>query len=214
MTELEDLDSIRKNVRKLEGEIDVKLTGFGKLCHKFEGKGVSALTAETLRSKSAELEYLLKNLETQNEKLNSLSHDQLKPHLLSRHLEIFQEYNREFERFKEKILPNNVDSTSENVPLVSVQVQGSILRERAAIHNSSTSIDAIIDHATAIADEIKSQGSTFNRISGRLVDLGMQYPVVGSLLKTISRRKSRDKIILGVVVGTCLAFTIAYVLWK
>lgn len=215
---LETWESCRKRARKLESEIDVKLSAFGKLCDKYDGHLSRSLDEETLQAKSNELERLLQELEGINHAMESLiGNTDSHSHTLSRHRDILREYIQEKEKWKAVFATLRRTGSSETTPLMGIQVQGTtgmLLRERATIHNASYGIDEVIHQATAIADEVKSQGNLFQRMSTQLTDLSMRYPLVHSLLRTISRRKSRDAWILVIVIATCLALTVGYVIWK
>lgn len=215
-------ETIRKRARKLEGELDVKLAAFAKLCLKYDGHE-TPLAKETLQMKSQELDRLLVELEEVNASMQHVKGNaDSRGHALGRHQEILSAYIQEHDRLKESISSvmdrrEALDVQSETAPLMGVQIQGAtgtLLRERATIHNASTGIDEIITHATAISDDIKSQGSLFGRTSNKLIEVTAKYPVVNGLLRSIARRKSRDAIILAVVIASCLAITIAYMIFR
>ena len=215
-------EGYRKRARKLEGELDVKLASFTNLCSKYDGPtGASPLVEETLDAKANELERLLQELESVNASMQSvIPESDAHAHTLSRHRDILNEYVQECAKLKSAVSRTRhrseaLEIGSEATPLIGMQGStGTLLRERATLHNASAGIDEIIHHATAIADDIKTQGTVFQRMSNRLMEVTQKYPVVHGLLRSISRRKSRDAIILTVVVASCLALIIVYLLWR
>eukprot|EP00195_Chlamydomonas_chlamydogama_P006955 CAMPEP_0202890734 /NCGR_PEP_ID=MMETSP1392-20130828/1050_1 /ASSEMBLY_ACC=CAM_ASM_000868 /TAXON_ID=225041 /ORGANISM="Chlamydomonas chlamydogama, Strain SAG 11-48b" /LENGTH=139 /DNA_ID=CAMNT_0049574357 /DNA_START=211 /DNA_END=627 /DNA_ORIENTATION=+ len=100
-------EDLRKEARKLEGELDVKLAAYNKLCSGFEANyrlksDSSALGADQLAAtKAAEIEELLQRLSDANDEMGSLiggiSGDS-RSHTLARHRDILQEYTLEFRR--------------------------------------------------------------------------------------------------------------------
>eukprot|EP00210_Caulerpa_lentillifera_P002910 g2778.t1 len=215
-------DAFRKRAKKLEGELDVKLSSFAKLCLTYDGRG-TVQTEDRISSKLSELDLLLKQLEQTNEDMNSsISETDSRAHTVSRHRDILHEYIQETDRLKSAVLrtrsqANALNENSEVAPLMGVQIQGTtgtLLRERGTLHSASVGIDEVIDQASTISDSLKTQGGLFHRMSDRLMEVGMKYPVLNGLLRSISRRKSRDTIILSVVVAVCLAFFIIYICWR
>lgn len=215
-------DDFRKKAKKLEGELDVKLASFAKLCLTYDGRG-NPQTEDRIATKLQDLDSLLQQLEQTNEEMrSSISETDSRAHTVSRHRDILHEYIQETDRLKSSVSrtrsqANVMNESSEVAPLMGVQIQGAsgtLLRERATLHSASVGIDEVIDQASTISDNLKSQGSVFHRMSDRLMEVGMKYPVVNGLLRSISRRKSRDTIILSLVVAGCLAFVIIYLCWR
>lgn len=91
---------------------------------------------------------------------------------------------------------------------------GALLRERTAIQSSSITMDDVIGQADAVNRNLKEQRQVFEGVGDKLVDLASKFPVVNGLLKAISRKKSKDTIVLASVIAACLLFLIVYVMWR
>lgn len=97
----------------------------------------------------------------------------------------------------------------------SVQVQGGnstqqLLRERGSIHSSSAQLDDVLGQAQAAVSSLAAQRSLFADISAKLGTVGAKFPVVNSLVTSIRRKKSKDTIVLSIVVALCTLFLLAY----
>ncbi|KAK2433048.1 golgi snare [Trifolium repens] len=89
-----------------------------------------------------------------------------------------------------------------------------LLRERAAIHGSTSHIDDVISQAQATRAVLGSQRALFGDVQGKVRLLGDKFPIIRSLLGSIRRRKSRDTLILSAVIAACTLFLIIYWLSK
>jgi Golgi SNAP receptor complex protein 1 len=85
-----------------------------------------------------------------------------------------------------------------------------LLRERNAIHSSDRAINDVLGQAEAARSNLNAQRAIFNSVGTRLGLLSDVAPKINSLIGTIGRRKSRDKMILGVVVGCCMSLLLLY----
>jgi Golgi SNAP receptor complex protein 1 len=85
-----------------------------------------------------------------------------------------------------------------------------LLRERGSIHSSSAQLDDVLGQAQAAVSSLAAQRSLFADISTKLGTVGAKFPVVNSLVTSIRRKKSKDTIVLSVVVTLCTLFLLAY----
>lgn len=75
-------------------------------------------------------------------------------------------------------------------------------------------MDDVIGQADAVSRNLKEQRQVFEGIGDKLMNLGSKFPVVNGLLKAISRKKSRDTIVLASVIAACMLFLIVYIMWR
>lgn len=85
-----------------------------------------------------------------------------------------------------------------------------MLRERNAIHGSDRAINDVLGQAEAARSNLNAQRAVFHSVRSRLGLLSDVAPKINSLIGSIGRRKWRDKMILGVVVGCCTSLLLLY----
>ncbi|EFJ40319.1 Qb-SNARE, Gos1/GS28-family [Volvox carteri f. nagariensis] len=223
-------EDLRKEARRLEGELDVKLAAFTKLCSSFEASyklnstDNAALGADQLaQTKAAEVEDLLQRLSDVNDEMAATvgGSTDSRSHTLARHRDILQEFTQEFRKVnatlgaaldRVKLLAGSTET-----PLLSVQVQsssGALLRERGTIQNSTNMVDDLLSQASNVSGNLMQQRRMFEGIADKLVTVGSRFPVVNGLLNAIRRKKSKDTLVLSGVVAACVIFTVIYVLAK
>lgn len=220
-------EELRKEARKLEGEVDMKLAAYSK----FAGSPGST-NSEAMRlgegdanAKAAEIESLLQRLSDVNEAMSgAVTGGDARSHTLARHRDIAMEFTQEFRRIR-----NTITQGREHAALLggggagssqfamgggSSSANAQLLRERNSIHNSSSAVEDVIGQAQATAAALVSQRGMFNDISSKLVQAGSRFPVINNMITAIKRKKSKDTIILSAVVAICTAFMLIYWLSK
>lgn len=226
-------EELRKEARKIEGDLDVKLSSYNKLGTRFTHGGfvdsVSPTTGSgrSWKSMEMEIESLLEKLLDINDSMSrcaaSAAPATSVTQKLARHRDIFHEYTQEFRRIK-----GNITSMREHAELLSSvkddinDYKGSgpmspkmqLLRERAAIHGSIAHIDDVISQAQSTRAALGSQRSMFADVQGKVKLLSDKFPIVRGLLGSIRRKKSKDTIILSAVIAACTLFLIIYWLSK
>lgn len=129
-TNTNDWESLRKQARQLENEIDSKLVGFSKLCSNFAASSYSTPSspnsnANTMRTSTSanssssdllfmtltnEIEEALKKLTILNGKMSDCLNNEnsinssATVHTLQRHRDILRDYSHEFDKTKRNIL--------------------------------------------------------------------------------------------------------------
>ncbi|KAL8114335.1 hypothetical protein AgCh_021256 [Apium graveolens] len=146
-------EELRKEARKIEGDLDVKLSSYAKLGARYTQSGYVDTTSPTAGSgrswKSTEIEIqsLLEKLLDVNDSMSRCAASSAPTtsvtQKLARHRDILHEFTQEFRRIK-----GNITSMKEHAELLSsvrediseYKASGSprmqLLRERAAIHGS------------------------------------------------------------------------------
>ncbi|CAA0806044.1 Golgi SNAP receptor complex member 1-2 [Striga hermonthica] len=226
-------EELRKEARKIEGDLDVRLSSYAKLGARFTQGGHVDASSPTLgssrswKSMEMEIESLLEKLLDVNDSMSrcaaSASATTSVTQKLARHRDILHEFTQEFKRIKGNInsmrehaelLSSVRDDISEYKASGSVSPRVQVLRERAAIHGSISHIDDVISQAQATRAALGSQRALFGDVQGKVKQLGDKFPVIRGLLGSIKRKKSRDTLILSAVIAACTLFLIIYWLSK
>lgn len=219
-----DWDELRREARRLEGELDVRLSSYAKLGG-YSGPR-SCMSDTHWKSMEMEIETLLDRLANANEAMSrcaaAATPTTSVTQKLTRHRDILHEFTQELRRTR-----GNIMSIRENAELLSsvrndideykasgMQSVPNLLRERAAIHGSITQIDEVTNQAEAVKGVLAAQKTAFGEIQGKVKQLSDMFPVIRSLLGAIKRKKSRDTHILSAVIAGCTLFLIIYWICK
>jgi Golgi SNAP receptor complex protein 1 len=224
-------EELRREARKIEGDLDVKLSSYAKLGARFNQGGHVEAGSPTLgssrswKSMEMEIQSLLEKLLDINDSMSrcaaSATPATSVTQKLARHRDILHECTQEFRRIKGNIksmrehaeLLNSVrDDISEYKASGSPKVQ--LLRERAAIHGSISHIDEVISQAQTTRDVLGSQRGLLTDVQGKVKSLSEKFPVIRGVLGSIKRKRSRDTLILSAVIAACMLFLIIYWLSK
>eukprot|EP00898_Chlorokybus_atmophyticus_P006714 jgi/Chlat1/7043/Chrsp56S06673 len=219
-------EDLRKEARKLEGELDVKLVSFSKLSSGYAGsltmEGGSGDTPELLSAtKAAEIESLLRRLGDVNAAMAACigaGSSEVLTHTLARHRDILHEFTQEFRRTRSSVnasrdhaeLLMGFDRDSSNFAGANASTSAQLLRERGNIHSSTSQMDEVIDVAESTSSVLQQQRLLFMDVNSKLGTLGAKFPVVNSLLTMIRRKKSKDTMILAAVIAVCTLLLILY----
>ncbi|GJP44845.1 hypothetical protein CLOM_g4253 [Closterium sp. NIES-68] len=232
-------EELRREARKLEGDLDVKLSSYAKLCsvlsHNGYGEGSDGSSEGSVVAMEKAIEAQLQRLSDANERMSrccsggggsegtaataSLSQK------VARHRDILQEFTQEFRRTRgnlammrqhAQLLSSSRPSASTAADLLvpSGSNSQSQLLERRAIHGNIAQMDDLISHAASTKAALASQRSLFSSIQSRVKLLSDRFPLLRNVLGAIRRKKSRDTLILGAVIAACTTFLIIYWLRK
>ncbi|KAJ0962153.1 hypothetical protein J5N97_029981 [Dioscorea zingiberensis] len=176
-----DWDDLRREARRLEGDLDVRLSSYAKL-----GAGYSdpktTISESHWKSMEMEIENLLQRLLEVNEAMSRCSpaaaSSAAVAQKLTRHRDILHEFTQEFKRTKGNILSMKEhaelltsvrNDINEYKLLSSSQLVPNLLRERAAIHGSISQIDEVINQAEAVKGVLTTQRHNFSEIQGKFI---------------------------------------------
>ncbi|KAK1376328.1 Golgi SNAP receptor complex member 1 [Heracleum sosnowskyi] len=224
-------EELRKEARKIEGDLDVKLSSYAKLGARYTQSGYVDTTSPTggsgrsWKSTEMEIQSLLEKLLDVNDSMSRCAASSAPTtsvtQKLARHRDILHEFSQEFRRIK-----GNITSMKEHAELLSsvrediseYKASGSprmqLLRERAAIHGSISHMDEVISQAQTTRSVLGSQRAMFGDVQGKVKQLGEKFPIVRGLIGSIRRKRSRDTLILAAVIAACTLFLIIYWLSK
>ncbi|KAF7137645.1 hypothetical protein RHSIM_Rhsim07G0030200 [Rhododendron simsii] len=227
-------EELRKEARKIESDLDVKLSSYAKLGARFTQGGYVDSGSPTVgssrswKSMEMEIQSLLEKLVDINDAMSrcaaSAAPTTSVTQKLARHRDILHECTQEFRRIR-----GNINSMKEHAELLSsvrddiseYKASGSksprmhLLRERAAIHGSIShgyrlTIDDVISQAQSTRAALGSQRAFFGDVQGKVKLLSDKFPIIRGLLGSIRRKKSRDTLILSAVIAACTLFLIIY----
>ena len=88
--------------------------------------------------------------------------------------------------------------------------QDSILRERGSLAQSNNVADDLLASAAGAREEMDAQRKITGGMGSKMASLADRFPVIGTIINKISRRKQRDMVIIAAVIGVCVTFTIIY----
>eukprot|EP00899_Mesostigma_viride_P016697 jgi/Mesvir1/25028/Mv16968-RA.1 len=229
-------EDLRKEARKLEGELDFKLASYSKLGAGASGDAEAPDLVST--TKAVEIEELLRRLLEVNDAMancvNGGGSDVL-THTLARHRDILHEFTEEFKRARATMAHHR-----EHAELLggfgggpAADIAGgsflgvpggaaaggmgrehALLRERGSIHSSTAQLDDVLGQAQQTISILAQQRSLFTDIGAKINAVGAKFPLVNSVMNQIKRKKSKDTIILASVIAGCTLFTLIYWLSK
>ncbi|KAI8471794.1 MAG: Qb-SNARE, Gos1/GS28-family [Monoraphidium minutum] len=224
-------EDLRREARRLEGELEVKLQALTKLVSGLEGsfhrsgrlqEHTPGLGPEQLAAgKASEVEALLRRLCDVNDEMGGVigGGSDARAHTLARHRDVLQEYTHEFRRLESAMgaardRAELLGAGGEGAPLLGVQVHnasGALLRERTQLQASAGYVDDMLAQAQSVTRNLMEQRRVFDTVQDKLISVGERFPVVNGLLNAIRRKKSKDTLVLSGTIALCAAFTILYV---
>ncbi|KAL1833099.1 hypothetical protein DCAR_0103153 [Daucus carota subsp. sativus] len=214
-------DSLRKQARRLEAQLDDQMHLYRKLVSKNVGNGNE-------NDLEAEIDQLLKQLQLVNSQMQawvSSGGSEIFSHTLTRHQEILHDLNQEFMRLRSSLRANKehaslledfreFDRARLDLEEGGSYEQASLLKERAAISRGTGQMDSVISQAQETLGTLVFQRSTFGGINSKLSNVSSRLPTVNSILSAIKKKKSMDTIILSLVASICTFLILIYWLTK
>uniref|UniRef100_A0A1D1XU06 Golgi SNAP receptor complex member 1 n=1 Tax=Anthurium amnicola TaxID=1678845 RepID=A0A1D1XU06_9ARAE len=226
-------EELRKEARKIERDLDVKLSSYAKLGSRFGPPTAADTGSPTVgsgrswKSMEMEIQSLLEKLLDVNDAMSRCAASSAPTtsvtQKLARHRDILHEFTQEFRRTKgnlnsmrehSELLSSVRDDISESKASGSMSPRVSLLRERAAIHGSISQIDEVISQAQTTRSILSSQRTLLADVQGKLKQLSDKFPIIRGLLGAIRRKRSKDTLILSAVIAACMLFLIIYWLSK
>jgi len=222
-------EDLRREARRLEGDLDSRLAAYAKLASGFEagprGGGkpdVGGATDAAAAAKAADIEGLLQRLSDVNDDMGGATsgYSDSRAHVLARHRDILAELTQEYRRLKAAVGAARDRASllggSETSPLLSVAVHSpgvAALRERGYLLGAGAAADEALATAQSVSAGLLEQRRTFEGVGGKLGGIGEAFPAIGGLLTAIRRKKSRDTLVLSGVVAICVFLLILF-LWS
>jgi len=203
-------DNIRKEIKKLEQEVEVKLSSYSNFSERVEQWNEEADGATFAGDEiSDELDLLLQKLAELNRALDEGS---TSSSIIQHHKTHLDDYAREHRNLK-----NKVKSALERAQLVGTRRANTankeatvnidhLFQERAGVHNSSTMAYDILGQAHATNERLDDQFRRLTASSYKLRTLTSQFAGISALMGQIKWKKYKNSIIVWSVVAICMCF--------
>jgi len=231
-----DFDSLRREATKLERALEDRVSRYQQLAQK-----INTLDTKSLDSllNSAETGSVIPNAEEEAQlrgdiqrnlsALQDLIQTRLKPAadmsgksqhqlLVKRYREIlfdltsdFQKTSTQLTRKKEQMELFAGANTSGNGNSEQDEAMQHLLRERNHIHNSLSASANVINQATEIHSDLRTQGMSLRGVQGTILRMTSNIPGLNRLVENIRRRRARDDMIVSGVIAACILFTLWYI---
>lgn len=85
-----------------------------------------------------------------------------------------------------------------------------LLAERSRIDNSHSMIDSTLEQAYSTRSDLASQRDLLGSVASRMAHTAQSLPGVSGVITMIGRRRRRDSIIMGLVIGSCTFLILMY----
>ncbi|KIY96604.1 Golgi SNARE 12 protein [Monoraphidium neglectum] len=228
-------DELRREARRLEGELEVKLLALTKLTSGLEGGYRSSSSSSSrhdhgsglgpdqlAQAKASEVEALLQRLSDVNDEMGGVigGGSDARVHTLARHRDVLLEYTQEFRRMESALgaardRAELLGMGGEAAPLLGVQVHnasGALLRERTQLAASAGYVDDMLAQAQTVTRNLLEQRRVFDTVQDKLLSVGERFPVVNGLLNAIRRKKSKDTLVLSGTIAVCTTLILLYII--
>ncbi|KAJ3414281.1 Golgi SNAP receptor complex member 1, partial [Chytridiales sp. JEL 0842] len=223
-------DSLRKQAKQLENELEGRLMHFSKLGSSAAGSSSASSSSSgggalsggggegegwgSTETAEREVEELIRKLTTIVNTMASYL-DNLPPtapsnpsmmHVLQRHRDVLFDYSKEFKRTKA-----NIQSAREHSELLSSvredinsykhsNMQDYMLQERGKIDNSHSMADMVLEQAYETRENLDSQRKQLFGARTRLGSTLQRFPLVNNLISKINTKKKKDALVLAGVI--------------
>uniref|UniRef100_A0A182QGU0 Golgi SNAP receptor complex member 1 n=1 Tax=Anopheles farauti TaxID=69004 RepID=A0A182QGU0_9DIPT len=194
-------DTLRKQARHLENDIDMKLIAFNKVgVGAASGGGSSAAASNTDTSPllgdhvfdtlSLEIEQMLDKLSNINEKMSEIPNSGAAVmHVLQRHREILHGYRQEYLKIQanhttrmereELLRGSGLGTSSVGSPSTSgLSRRDMYLKENTHLHSSSSLVNDQISIAMETKEHLTSQRQHLKRFQTRMHDISNRFPLI------------------------------------
>lgn len=214
-------DSLRKQARKLEAQLDEQMPLYRKIVSKKVDDG----TDKDLESGIDQLLQQLHQINSHMQAWVSSGGSEIFSHTLTRHQEILRDLTQEFNRLRSSLRAKKehaslledfreFDRTRLDIEDGGGSYEQALLKEHAAVSRSTGQMDSVISQAQETLKTLAFQRSTFGGINSKLSNIGSRLPTVNQILSSIKKRKSMDTIILSLVASVCTFLILIYWLTK
>ncbi|CEH16089.1 v-snare protein [Ceraceosorus bombacis] len=139
--------------------------------------------------------------------LRRLQQDAAQLAAVRRHHEVVEDYEREWARVEKRRDRRDVlEGVRGDISAYKSRqatAEASLLNERDRISNSHSMIDSSLEQAYATRANLAQQRSVIQNATSRLQSTAAQIPGLNTIITRINRRRKRDSIIMGCVLGAC-----------
>lgn len=222
---MQDVD-VSGHLKRLEVGLESKLAMFSGLAAKMSGDvegGAGGYGGHEERSLSRDID---RDLSDMNRNISLLRNDgdttSKKDFVLRRYENIYSEYMGEYAKLSGRLqkaketseLFQYKDSQGRTASAVGKDGGGEnsatdkLLRERGGIASSLKGVNDVIAQAYEVKESLFSQRSSLGGAQGGLTGMIRAVPSFNKLIERVSKKKDRETMILGSLVGVLIIFTI------
>ena len=213
---------LRKQARSIENQLDAKLVQYSRLDTGSGGTSSALGGRETPAQLQRDIEQMLSQLGEVNDKMSRGMGEggglAASMHVLQRHREILHDFTQEFNKTRANLkvsderdqLLSSVQQDIRDARKSAASGQDVLLRERNALQNTNRMTDDLVGQATAQLGALNEQRATFGGIGSKLTVIAAASPQINAMIGYLARRKKRDKLVLGTVIGLCSGFLLWY----
>ncbi|KAJ3274859.1 Golgi SNAP receptor complex member 1, partial [Blyttiomyces sp. JEL0837] len=218
-------DSLRKQAKLLESELESKLVNYSKAGSSVTSNGGGSSSSggasssmapvggfSSIETTEREIDGLIRKLTTIIDSmasfldLQSSSSNPSMMHMLQRHRDILYDYSKEFKRTK-----SNIASARDHAELLSsvredinmyknTSMQDYLLTERNKIDGSHNMADQVLEQAYETRDQLDSQRRMLFNSRSRLSQTLSRFPMIQNLIGKINTKKRRDAVVMACVI--------------
>ncbi|KAJ9555018.1 hypothetical protein OSB04_009632 [Centaurea solstitialis] len=214
-------DSLRKQARNLEAELDDQMHLYRKLMSTKGDDGSESNIGSSIEQLLKQLQHVISQMQA----WVSSGGAEVFSHTLTRHQEIHHDLTQEFNRLRSSLRAKRehaslledfreFDRTRLDLEEGGGSQEQSLLKERATIIRSTGQTDGVISQAQETLGALVFQRSTFRGVNSKLSNVSSRLPTVNSIISAINKKKSMDTIILSLVASVCTFLILIYWLTK
>ncbi|KYR00106.1 hypothetical protein DLAC_03255 [Tieghemostelium lacteum] len=210
-----NIENIKKERRKLENDMDTKLSQLSSLNDKVNRDDCY----DTLGDNKIEFSLLTSELDTAFKNLtrcNELLADDPNINQSKIHREKLDDFLQDYRKLKKNITSilertelfsgsyNNNKNGDAEIPM------GNLLREHSTLQGSSFLTDSILGQARQAHEALENQRRILRGARDKINTMPNLFTSIDNITSKIKRLKRRNLLILGFLIGTCICFILYY----
>ncbi|PIA19722.1 V-snare-domain-containing protein [Coemansia reversa NRRL 1564] len=212
-------EQLLRDVRDLETRFDGRIAQYMQFVRPTVAPGLSptetpGTNTDKPRCKQLETEIktILEDLDAVISEMNeTVKHQRGSTRVLERHKSMYNDYLREFQRYqanvqaalaRTELLGNGAENGR---GAVDVSDRDRLVDERMRIDQTHTDIDMVLDQAFSVRQDLAEQRTIISSATAKMVNVTERIPGVNMLLGRIRSRKRREKVVLAIVLATCIS---------
>ncbi|EFA76399.1 hypothetical protein PPL_10164 [Heterostelium album PN500] len=200
------VDSIRKEIRKYEVDVDTKLSALSSLNDKVQRDTASEYIDDSYIEfdvLTSELDSIFKNLTRCNELL--AKEQNISISMIQHHRDKLEDFLKDYKKYKK-----NITYSLEHSELLSGSTyknkdteipMNNLLREQQSLHNSNYVADSILGQARQAHEALENQRKILRGASHKINNMTGIFGAIDGVTTKIKRMKSRNMMVLGGLIG-------------
>ncbi|KAJ2078650.1 protein transport protein gos1 [Coemansia sp. RSA 988] len=212
-------EQLLRDVRDLETQFDGRIAQYMQFVRPAGAPGSApsetpGTNTDKQRCKhlETEIETILGDLDAViSEMSETVQHQRGSTRVLERHRSMYNDYVREFQRYQTNVQAALArsellgDGTENESSAVDVSDRDRLVDERMRIDQTHTDIDMVLDQAFSVRQDLAEQRTIISSATAKMVNVTERIPGINMLLGRIRSRKRREKVVLAIVLATCIS---------